>query len=241
MKKILMVLVVCLIFAPYLQADPFEDFKTHIKSSLLKPFTEDFGGLVGANDFNTGRTVSFPGFDVSLGGVVQFEPNDDNLVLKNAGVDTFGIAMAQGSIGIPVAGIDAVLRGTSIMGLNIIGGGVRYSFHRSGLAKFIPDVMLSAFYDTISYDYFEGSHYSFDVSASFDLPIIKPYAGIGYDRTKLEIKDVSALLNGVDASVGKMRFTVGTRLTPFPFLYLYGAYSLLHSNNAAQFGVGINF
>ena len=233
-----------MVFTSGAWADPFEDFKTEIISqgeTLLKPFTKDLGGLIGGADFSSGRTLSFPGFDVGLGFVMQFKPDSDNLLLKDAGVDAFGLPTVQVSAAIPTIGVDAAVRGISVAGLSIVGGGLRYGVYKSGIAKFIPDVMVSAFYDTIKYDYFKGNHYSFDVSASFDIPVIKPYVGLGYDKTTLEIKNVAVLLDGVEAKTSGTRMTIGAKMTPFPFTYIYGAYSMLHGNAGAQLGLGIKF
>ncbi len=229
-----------MVFTSGVWADPFEDFKTNVTTTLLKPFAADLGGLIGGADFNSGRTLSFPGFEVGLATVIQFKPDSDNLVLKNAGVDSFGLPTVQVSAAIPTLGVDVAVRGLSVSGLSIVGGGLKYGVYKSGIAKFIPDVSVSAFYDTIKYDYFKGNHYSFNVSASFDIPVIKPFVGLGYDKTKLEIKNVAGL-NGIKAKAGETRMTVGAKITPFPFTYLYGAYSMLHGNSGAQMGLGIKF
>lgn len=248
MKKItVMVSLLALtmfVFANSAKADSFEDFKAQIQElgkTYIKPFAEDFGGLIGGADFNSGRTVGFPGFDVGLVLVAQSKPNDDNRILKNAGVDAFGIPFLQGSIGLPLVGMDVAVRGIAYSGLTILGGGIRYSFHKSGIAKFIPDVMVSGFYDVINYDYFKGSHYSLNASASFDIPVVKPFVGIGYDNTEIKIKDVSATLNGISDSTGKIRYTAGIKLIPFPFLYVFGAYSIFHGQSGYQLGAGAKF
>ncbi|MCK5358030.1 MAG: hypothetical protein KAJ48_06505 [Elusimicrobiales bacterium] len=245
LKMISIAVLSLMIFTNGAWADPFEDFKTEVisqGSALLKPFAKDLGGLIGGADFSSGRTLSFPGFDIGLATVIQFKPDSDNLVLKNAGVDAFGLPTIQVSGAIPTIGVDAVIRGLSVSGLSIVGGGLKYGVYKSGIAKFIPDVMVSAFYDTIKYDYFKGNHYSFNVSASFDIPIIKPFVGLGYDKTKLEIKNNSnTLLNGIKAKTGESRMTIGAKIIPFPFTYLFGAYSMLHGNAGAQLGLGIKF
>ena len=242
LKMISIAVLSLMVFTNGAWANHMDNFKNNVTSTLLKPFTEDLGGLIGGQDFNSGRTLSFPGFDIGLGAVVQFKPNSKNLVLKNAGVDSFGLPYVQVSAGIPLTGTDVVLRGISVSGFSIIGGGLRYGVYKSGVAKFIPDVMVSAFYDTIKYDYFKGNHYSFNVSASFDIPIIKPFVGLGYDKTKLEIKNNPVVaLNGVEAKTGESRMTIGAKIIPFPFTYLFGAYSMLHGNAGAQLGLGIKF
>jgi hypothetical protein len=237
----LLLAVVLFVFANTARADYFEDFKKEVQESLIKPFAEDFGGLIGGADFNSGRTVGFPGFDVGLVLVAQSKPNDDNKILKNAKVNTFGIPFLQGSIGLPLVGMDVAVRGITYSGLTVIGGGVRYSFHKSGIAKFIPDVMVSGFYDVINYEYFKGSHYSLNASASFDIPVVKPFVGIGFDNTEIEVKGTNTSLDGVSASTGKIRSTAGIKIIPFPFLYVFGAYSIFHGQSGYQLGAGAKF
>lgn len=249
MKKISMMAVFAVLMTAVLnggvRAATFDDFKTEIQAAgrtALKPFVTDVGGLIGGADFSTGKTAGFPGFDVGFTGMVQSKPGSGNVILKNADVNAFGIGLLQASAGLPVVGADVVLRGITYSDFSLVGGGVRYPLLKSGtLAVFIPDVSVSAFYDSIDYKYFTGRHMSMNAAASFNLPVIKPYAGIGYDNTKMKIKGVNAALNGVDASVSKPRFTLGARVVPFPFLYVFGAYTSLHGVNGYNFGFGASF
>ncbi len=245
MKKL--ILSVCLLpfLAAGVKADPFSDFKTQIAAqgkALLKPFAADLGGIIGANDFNSGRSLGFPGFEAGLAATIQAKPSSNNRVLRDADVKAFGAALLHAGAALPLVGADVMVRGVSYSGFSIVGAGLRYGVLKSGtLTKFIPDVSVSAYYDAINYDYFKGSHISLDAVASFDIPVIKPYAGVGLDRTKLEIKGVNALLNGVDASISKPRYTLGVRLSPLPLLYVYGAYNILHGQTGYSVGAGAKF
>ncbi|PIS46859.1 MAG: hypothetical protein COT17_06380 [Elusimicrobia bacterium CG08_land_8_20_14_0_20_51_18] len=245
MKKNIAVLSLLIFSVPAVYADSFEDFKTQIQAqgeALLTPFAEDFGGIIGGNDFHSGRALGFPGFEVGLGMTVQARPSEGNRILRDAGVDAFGMPLLSAGVGLPLMGTDVVVRGFSYSGLSVIGGGLRYNIFKSGvLAKFMPDLSASAFYDSINYDYFKGNHMSLNLVASFDIPVIKPFAGVGIDRTKLEIKNVSALLDGVDASISKPRYTLGVSFTLLPLTYLYGAYSSLHGQAAYNAGFGARF
>lgn len=245
MKKIIISLCLLPVLAAGVRADSFEDFKTQIAlqgEALLKPFAMDLGGVIGANDFNSGRTLGFPGFEVGLAAAVQGKPSDENRVLRDADVKAFGVPMVHAGVALPAIGADVMARAVSLSGFSIVGGGLRKSVIKSGtLTKFIPDVSVSAWYDVINYDYFKGSHLSFDATASFDIPVIKPYVGVGVDRTTLEIKNVNAALNGVDATISKPRYTFGVRLSPLPLLYVYGAYNILHGQAGYSLGAGAKF
>ncbi len=242
MKKIFLLSVLGLGFFSFLSAGPFDDFKQYFQQNYLKPFVKDFGGVLGANDFSSGRALGFPGFDVGVSLAIQKEPSSDNLILKNAKVDSFGIPMLYGSVGLPFTGFDVNLRGFGYSDLKIIGGGVRYNIFKSGmLFKFMPDLSALAYYDHIDFKYFKGNHLSFDIVGSWDLPIVKPFVGAGIDKTKLETKNIGLGLDGISQSVSKARYTVGLRFCPLPLAYIYGAYSNLHSQSAYNFGLGIRF
>ncbi|MCM2267280.1 MAG: hypothetical protein NDI60_05820 [Elusimicrobiales bacterium] len=245
MKKLMLSLCLLPLLAAGAKADPFEDFKAQIAAqgeALLKPFAMDLGGVIGGNDFNSGRGLGFPGFEAGLAATVQAKPSNSNRLLRDADVNAFGAAMLHAGAALPFLGADVMVRGTGYSGFSVIGGGLRKEIIKSGtLTKFIPDVSVSAYYDVIDYDYFKGSHLSLDAAASFDIPVIKPYVGVGIDRTTLEIKNVNAALNGVDATISKPRYTLGVRLSPLPLLYVYGAYNILHGETGYSLGAGAKF
>lgn len=245
MKKLMLSLCLLPLLSAGAAADPFEDFKTEIIAqgeALLKPFAVDLGGVIGANGFNSGRTLGFPGFEAGLAATVQAKPSPENRLLRDAGVDAFGVPVLHAGAALPLIGADVMARATGYSGFSIVGGGLRKSVIKSGtLTKFIPDVSVSAWYDVINYDYFKGSHFSLDATASFDIPVVKPYVGVGVDRTTLEIKNVDASLNGADATISKPRYTAGVRLSPLPLLYIYGAYNILHGQTGYSFGAGAKF
>ena len=235
------------VFAGPAKADQFSDFKNNIKNQtkadaqgLLKPFAEDVGGLLGGTDFNSGRNLGFPGFDVGLAATVQSKPNANNTLIQGAGM--IGVPLLQASVGLPIINADIAVRGVSYSAFSIVGAGVRYGLLKSGtLTKFIPDVSVSAFYDAIKYTYFTGTHMSVDAVASFDIPVIKPFVGVGLDRTSAKIANISTALNGTSANISKPRYTVGVRFSPLPLVYVYGAYSSLHGVTGYNAGAGVKF
>ena len=242
MKKLMLSICFLPLLAAGAKADPFSDFKKITSDSYIKPFAADLGGLIGANDFNSGRAIGFPGFEAGIDAAIQAKPSNDNRILRNAKVNAFGLPMAHAGVALPLVGADVMLRGVSYSGFSVIGGGLRYPLLKSGtITKFIPDISVSAYYDVISFDYFKGTHMSFDAAASFDIPVIKPYVGVGLDRTKVEVKGVSAALNGTSGTISKPRYTLGVRFSPVPLLYVYGAYNILHGQTGYSAGAGLKF
>ncbi len=243
MKKLILALCATPLLAASVRADVFKDFKNYATSSAyLKPFAADVGGLIGATDFHTGRTTGFPGFDVGVDASIQAKPDTSDTILRDAKVNAFGLPMVHVAVALPLVRADAMVRGVAYSGFSVIGGGLRYQLLKSGtLTKFIPDVSVSAFYDVISQNYFKGSHISLDASASFDLPVIKPFAGVGVDRTRIEAKNGVGIPSGDYGTISKTRYTVGVRLTPLPLTYIYGAYSGLHGQSGYSVGAGLKF
>jgi len=241
MKKLILSLCLLPLLSAGVKADPFSKFKTNVQDAYLKPFAADLGGLIGGNDFNSGRAIGFPGFEAGLAATLQAKPSVDNRILRDAGVKTFGVALAHAGVALPLIGADVMVRATGYSGFSIIGGGLRYPLLKSGtLTKFIPDLSVSAYYDVINYDFFKGTHMSLDAAASFDIPVIKPYVGVGLDRTKVEVKNVPGF-SGLSGTISKPRYTVGVRLSPLPLLYVYGAYNVLHGQTGYSLGAGAKF
>jgi hypothetical protein len=224
------------------QASPFDDLITNLAQSTLKPFAQDFGGLIGATDFHSARVPKLGGFDVGLVGAVQSQPSTDNVALNAAGVDAFGLPLLRVEAGLPL-GFSVFARGIGVQSASIIGGGVRYQLYRSGLVMAIPDVAVSAAYDKLTHDNVSLGHFGASVQASFNIPIVKPFAGVGFDTTKATVETNAGPVNlqGVSATGSGARFTLGASVTPFPFTYLQAAYQNLHGESGFSFGLGVRF
>lgn len=245
MKKLILALCILPLLAAGAKADPFSKFKDQIQAlgkAQLKPFAADLGGVLGGNDFHSGSAIGFPGFDAGLAVTLQSKPSPENGLLRAAKVGTFGAALLHVGAALPLIGADVMLRGVSYSNFSIIGGGLRYPLLKSGtVARFIPDVSVAAYYDVIDYKYFKGAHMSLDASASLNIPIVKPYVGVGLDRTKVEVQKVAAGFDGASGTISKPRYTVGVRFSPLPLLYVYGAYNVLHGQAGYSLGAGAKF
>jgi len=230
-----------LLLGASLMASPFDQFKSRVQNNLIKPFAKDLGGVLGGGDFHSGRALGFPGFDVQATAAVQFKPDKDNVILDAAGVKAFGVPRVQVEVGLPY-NIDVIARGLSAYGGSILGGGLRYGIWKTKVLGMLPDIAVSAFGDRFDHDLFKVSHFSFNLVVSFNLPVIKPYLGVGLDSTKVTIKDAAnPALIGLSAKSTGSRITAGVDLTFIPFTHVYGAYSLFNGNSGAEFGLGVRF
>lgn len=240
MKAILLSLVL-LAGASSAQADPFDELRTRATTELIKPFALDLGGILGGAAFHSGRALGMPGFDVTVDGMLQFKPNKDNLILRSAGVDAFGLPLIQVAVGLPLK-IDAVVHGMSAAGLKVFGGGLRWGVFKSDKLSPLPDLSVSGFVDTVDHEYFKATHYSLNAALSVGLPIFKPYVGVGMDTTSLEVQQaVVPGVTGFKTTARGARLTGGVDISPFPLFHVFGAYSLRHGDSGADFGLGLRF
>lgn len=225
-------------------ANIFDDFGKRLQGEYMKPFARDIGGLMGQADFHSARPDGFPGADIGMVVSGQFKPADGDKLLKDAGVGAFALPVAQASIGLP-ANLGVSVRGFSALGATWIGGGLKYGIAKHSVVKFLPDLTAMAYYDVLSHDYLKVKHFSMSLAASFDLPVVKPYLGVGFDNTKLESKVASsagsAVLPGDSVTVTEFRGTAGVSVTPFPFAYMFGGASLLHGSVGFTGGLGVTF
>lgn len=232
MKKLLTALLGVLAFAGYASAANIaDDFRAHYTAaSDLSAYNKDINTLIGIADFHTGKGTSFPGFDVGAT-FSAIKPSSSNNISSEDYIYT-GFITAETKI--PVLDLGVVVRGTDMNGFESLGGGLKYNF---GLFDTIH-ISLSGFYDRGKTDWYTTDHYSASAVASMNVLFLTPYVGMGYDYGELETRD---LFPSRSTSDGAMRYTAGVNLKPFPFVYVFAAYTKTSNNHGLQGGIGLNF
>ncbi len=234
MKKILFAVLSLLVLPAVASAykNISDDFRAHYagNASNLSAYNKDINTLIGLNDFHTGKATSFPGFDIG-GTFSAVKVGSDNNISSE---DYLTTAFLTAETFIPVANISVALRGTSYNGFDLIGGGVKYYYNVMELV----DLTFAGFYDRAKTDWYTTDHYSLSAVASMNLVIVTPYLGIGYDYGDLSTRKMDVNRSTSD---GAVRYTAGVRVTPFPFIYAFGAYTHTASNDGFQTGIGFNF
>lgn len=221
----------------------FSDFKNVADSAALEPFARDIGGMLGAASTHSGRSLGFPGFDVGvrMGGMLSLDKDDT--ILKAADLKQFGMPWIQAEIGLPFK-LDGFIRGFSYNGLSMVGGGLRYGLLRVVDLPLTPQLAVSAMANTLSFSQFSATHFGANLTVSVKAVIVEPYLGVGFDRTKVEIKTppTSGLATDGETATGTApRVTVGLNLKPFPLIYIHAGYSLVKSASGFEGGLGIRF
>ncbi len=232
MKKIFAaVLSLCCLAGVASAANIADDFRAHYRAtSDLSAYNKDINALIGVADFHTGKGTSFPGFDIGAT-LSAIKPSSNNNITSDDYLYT-GFITAETKI--PVLDLGVVVRGTDMNGFKSLGGGLKYNF---GLLDTIH-VSLGGFYDRGSTDWYTTDHYSLSAVASMNVLFLTPYVGVGYDYGELKTKDV---LPSRSTSDGDVRYTAGVNVKPFPFVYMFAAYTKTSSSHALQGGLGLNF
>ena len=225
-----------------IQPNPFSGFEQNAAGNLLKPFALDLGGLLGASAVDTGRTYGFPGFWVGGDAVLQTRPDRNDLILRDSGVHSFALPMVQAGVGLPFQ-TDVIIHGVGAYGVTVFGGGIRKSLYRTGLIDtFLPNVSVSAFGDKVNAGAFNATHGAANATATWNLPLIKPFIEAGYDLTKATIGAARAAGQvGASATANGARLAAGVDLTPLPFFDLRLAALDLHGLPGGQLGLGVTF
>ncbi|OGR87792.1 MAG: hypothetical protein A3J74_02030 [Elusimicrobia bacterium RIFCSPHIGHO2_02_FULL_57_9] len=223
-------------------ADQYGAFEQYADGSSIKPFTRDLGGVLGSATFHSARSLGFSGFDIGLRGGMQFSPDRDNLILRNRGVKVFGLPWMQAEIGLPFK-FDGFIRGISYQGLTIAGGGLRYGLRKLSDTPWSPQMLFSAVGHSVVHQHFSASQAGGSLVVSAGIPVFTPYAGGGFDRTRLVVRSstLDPNFNGSVVTTIQSRYTAGMQFRPWTFFYIHLAYVLLHGQSGSEAGMGLRF
>jgi hypothetical protein len=248
MKRAAWSLVAALFVAGTIQpvwADDLEDnFKVNLNQPAIDALTKDVGSVLGGGSFHTGKALGFPvGFDIGVH-AVAVGVRDENVILKDD-TDLVGAAYAQAEVGLP-ARINVIGRYGSVGDADIYGGGLRVGLLKSSVPG-IPSISLSGLYTTLDHEFVVVETYSVNAALSFDLPIVHPYVGAGYDMTSLEVQDKAyegvpaGIPRGIDSEESGYRVEAGVNLSIIPFTYITLAAGLANGQEMYHAGLGVNF
>jgi hypothetical protein len=233
-----------LVSASSLRADEVSDnLAAHLNGSSLDALAKDLGALVGVSSFHHGKALGFPlGFDLGGHGARVGIANDDKVLRDNG--STAQALSAQGEYGLP-GGVNLLGRYGKTNGTEFYGGGLRYGLY-SGHVPAIPSVSIAGLYDKVRHAMLDATVYTANIVASFDVPFIHPYLGVGYDATELRVKDNVAAASGTtvetrDGGAHGYRFEAGINISLIPFTYLSAGGGWANGHQLAHLGLGARF
>lgn len=230
----------------------FDQLKTYLEDTYLKPMAKDIGSVLAGNMFHSGRNLGFPGFDVGFAMALSTKPNKDNKILRegfgsqnNPKDVMFGLPFIQASIGLPKK-IDIIARGfPATNDIKLFGVGVKYCIVKEELAvvKLGWSAMYS--YNSLEFTTFKSNVNSLTTMFSIKIPVVEPYAGIAIDRTSLKTylppQDIIIGKTNLDVTTTIPRYVVGLNFSPLPFTYINIAGTYLVDHLGIDFGLGLKF
>ena len=223
-------------------AGQYDGFSTHADAGSLGYFTRDLGAVLGAGTFHGARSLGFSGFDIGgrVGG--QFSPSKGNRIMRANGVKLYGLPWVQAEIGLPFK-IDGYIRGVSFQSLTIAGGGARYGIYSASDKPWAPHLLASVVGHSVVHPDFSASHFGASLVASAGVPAFSPYAGVGFDRTRLVARrsTYDPSINGSTAQTMTARYTLGARFRFAQFGYLNLAAFSSDARPGAEAGLGVRF
>lgn len=226
-----------------LSADDFSDnLAAHLDKPALDALAQDVGALVGGSSFHSGKTLGFPlGVDLGIHESVAGLNPDDAILRDNRSTDN--ALSVQAEYGLP-GNLNLLGRYGRLHDANFVGGGLRVSLWKSQ-APFIPDLSVTGLYDRLGHTDFHAHVYTANFVASFDIPFIHPYLGIGYDSTQLDVKGrvapPSGSANARSGHGNEYRAEAGVNLSLIPFTYISLGGGLTNGRKLGHVGLGVRF
>ena len=219
--------------AAYAGSGTYADFPKAAASDL-RPFARDLGGLLGSGTNQTARVLGFGGFDLSGRGVMQFEPEiKDGILKKNK---PFGLGWVQAEIGMPFR-IDGFIKATSFDNMAVAGGGLKYGLTQPQKKM---QAMIVATGNMAAHKFFYAAHFAYSLVVSLNTPVISPYFGLGMDNTRLMVQTVDdPSLAGKRISVAAPRYTAGVKMTFLNYGYISGGYTYTHDRGLVNASLGL--
>ncbi len=247
-KALIYTIFVAFLTSPVFATDPFDNFKTQISAggaaaqTALDSFAKDLGALLGGGTYNDGKSLGFPGFNIGIH-VPTKQINNDDTIVKSAGISSVALPIVQVEIGLP-ANLDLIGRYTSYLNSTLTGYGLRYGIFKPSIPG-MPSVSVQAVMTDLNVaanaNKFKASNSSVSATVSFNhLPIITPYAGVGYDSTNVN-PDATVISNGMTGSASGMRIEAGIDLTLIPFTYIQLGAAVAGGSTNATVGLGVWF
>lgn len=242
MKKGLVLMLGLVIVAAPVFADNFSNnFATVINQTTIDALAKDIGAVVGGSSFHTGKALGFPlGFDVGVH-VDAIGVQDEDAILKDDDSKLIG-KWVQAEVGIPFS-LNIIGRYGQIEDADAIGGGLRWGILNPSVPG-MPALSITGLYTGTDHDLFQANTLSANAVVSIEIPFVHPYLGVGWDHTKIDVKDNSTLPAGasdLNSSSDGTRVEIGVNLSLIPFTYINLGGGIANGQELYHAGLGVKF
>ena len=227
-------------------ANPFDQFKNSLSGVAnsvaqqnLDNFAKDFGALLDGGSYHQAKVLGFPGVDIGVH-VPAVKTSEEDTIVKASSVNNMFLPIIQAEAGLP-AKIDIIGRFSSYENSTLIGGGVRYGIIKSELPA-VPSVSVQALYTqfeaNVGLNKFKANDVGVHAIASFDLVVVTPYVGIGYNSVNV-VPDIS--ITNLTSRVNFVRIEGGINIALLPATYLQLGANSVDGRIGYVIGLGARF
>ena len=191
MKKIFFACLFLIFYVSSLFAGPFSKFNEMMDSAIsdkqaqryMDNLASDLGGIMTGGNFGVSASLGLAGVDLHL--KVNYN-QVSNEIMKKSGTSEVYVPMLTAAVGLPYD-IDILAKYGYMQDANIYGAGLRYLAFK-GKDMIIPSVSVHGMYTMLNAkeddNKVDANNLGFGAVATFNVPIVTPYVGLGWDFTK---------------------------------------------------------
>jgi len=246
MKKLLSVCTVLLFTSVSVFANPLDKFNAIMDSpfttesqakTYLEHLSKDMGKVMTSGDYGVSASLGFASLDI---GIKLNTTNVSNEFMRAEGTTQLYTPTISAALGL-FGGLDIIGKYGYFYNSNLFGLGLRYNVYESSTI-FIPSVTVQGMYSVLNIDSnsnkVNNNNIAFGAIATFPVPIVTPYIGAGWDRTKTEAK--SSKYEGMSVETDKITYGFGVAVS---VLMINGSVGITYNDGIPQytFGLGLGF
>ncbi len=191
MKKGMLLSAILCLFSISAFAGPFSKFNDVMNSAIsdkqaqryMDDLASDLGGIMTGGNFGVSAGLGLANVNLNL--KVNYN-KVSNTIMKRSGTSEVYVPMLNAAVGLPYD-INILAKYGYMQDTNIYGAGLRYLVYK-GKDMIIPAVTVQGMYTMLNAkdgdNKVDANNLGFGAVATFNVPIVTPYIGLGWDRTK---------------------------------------------------------
>ncbi|WP_372518810.1 hypothetical protein [Candidatus Ruminimicrobiellum ovillum] len=194
MKKLLSVFAVLCFVSITVFAGPFAKFNDMLDyttqeqaQKYLDNLASDLGNIMTGGSFSASAGLGLNGIDLHL--KVNYNKVSSE-IFEAEEINELYVPMLTGAVALP-GNINILAKYGYMQDTNIYGAGLRYKIFE-GKDLIIPSVSIQGMYTLLKADdginKVDGNNLGLGAVATFNIPIVTPYIGVGWDKTKVNPK-----------------------------------------------------
>ncbi len=240
MKKLLSVCAVLCFVSINVFANPldkFNDVMDKVSHSTakryLEHFADDMGSVMTGSNYGITASLGLTRLDVSL---KLNTVNVDNEIMRAEGTSEVFMPMLVAAFALAYD-IDIIAKYGYFYDSSLYGAGLRYKVYDSD-EYYLPSVTVQGIYSILNIDddgnKVDNNNIALAAVASFPIPYVTPYVGIGFDRTKSEAK--SSDHDGLSAEVDNVAYSLGVSVD---ILTIKGSVGVTFHDGVPSYNLGV--